>query len=431
MLNTKRAQGLLKNHFVNPPTNLSIDWNRPKTVASAFNVPKIIHYIWVGEKRIPDSALRNIYRMHQTNCSQKSLNSFKITLWTDNPKRILDSMYNAEKSDDLILRQLAINSNKDSKIRVEHYSELFKDSRNQNIANHKIKLYLEGLVTRNLYGPFRNYACASDILRLFAVNLGGIYLDVDVAVIDKIPESCLTSEHGIGVYYKNGKLSNNIMIAAPNDWNIKNLLMFICEQHATYNKTYSDQYYSTDKQLNITWHQQRSLQKYINSSGKEVNMRKNLTMGLTGPLSYRKAYTCIHFNYKQACLGNYETILETARNYLIESGNIERLRSSSKIDLYFLGYDLMLERAPKLIEFCCSKYWITSDVFYSYEDPKEYSKPVDINNLLESPEENKPFFTHGVVYGIAPNGDMEDKLDSWCEVDTNTKHHDTSDIPCV
>jgi hypothetical protein len=418
MLNTKRAQGLLKNHFVNPPTNLSIDWNRPKTVASAFNVPKIIHYIWVGENRIPDSGLRNIYRMAHVNCS-KSFKEFKIIIWTDNTKRILDSMQNAEQSDDLILSQLARN-NKDDKIIIKHYSVLFKYSGNQNIADHKVKLYLEGLVIRNLYGPFRNYACASDILRLFALNLGGIYLDVDVAVIDKIPESCLTSEYGISVYCKDGFLQNNFIIAAPNDWIIKNLLMLICKQHehVAIKTRYGDQCFSTDEQLNETWHQQRSLQTHIDSNGRKLNVRKISTMMLTGPGLYFEAYSSIYSNYQEQWKHNIEA-LEVARNALIESRKSRQLTFSEEKSLSSLSSYLKSTRLLEEEEFY-SRYWLDYDIFNNHEAPQEYAK---------LPEAHKPFFAHGVVKGVAPSGDADDKLDSWCKVDTNTKHHDTSDIP--
>jgi hypothetical protein len=420
MFNATPKQCLLNNHFVNPPTDLSIGWKPRKTRASAFNVPRSINYVWVGEKRIPDSALRNIYRMHQTNCSQKSLNSFKIFIWTDKPKRILESMYNAEKSDDLILSELARN-NKYSKITVEHYSELFKDSRNQNIADHKVKLYLEGLVTRNLYGPFRNYACASDILRLFALNLGGIYLDVDVSVIDKIPESCLTNKHGLKIYYQDGYFQNNCMIAAPNDWVIKNLLMLMCKhhEHEDINMRYGEHRFSTDEQLNVTWHQQRSLQTHINADGKEANIRKELTVCLTGPSLYDLAYACICNSYMEVQRKKNAAVFNSARDSIINSGDSISLISSEKKYLSSLSSSLESKSLLKTEKFC-TRYWIKSKVFNNYEDPKEYVK---------SPEAHKPFFAHGVVYGVAPSGYMEDKLDSWCTVDTNTKHHDTSDIP--
>jgi mannosyltransferase OCH1-like enzyme len=427
MLNTTPAQGLLKNHFVNPPTNLSIDWNTPQTTASAFNVPRSIHYVWVGENCIPDSALRNIYRMHQTNCSQKSLDSFKIFVWTDNPKRILNSMYNAEKSDDLILSQLARNSNKDGKITVKHYSVLVKCAENKDIADHKVKLYLDGLVTRNLYGPFRNYACASDILRLFALNLGGIYLDVDVSVIDKIPVSCLTSEHGLRNYYKNSMLFNNVMIAAPNDWVVKNALMFICEQHVTLNTRYSGEYLSVDSQLNVTWHQQRWFEEYTDPIGNKHNLRKDITINLTGPYLYSYANANMYGAYRQAHMDDEETLI-TARNHLTIAGNSEQINLLNLDELRTLGRDLKLKSLISPEEFS-NRYFVTSDIFNNYEDSKEYSKPLDINNFLKSSEENKHFFAHGIVKGVAPSGDSGDNLDSWCKVDANIKHHDTSDIP--
>ncbi|WP_380178550.1 glycosyltransferase family 32 protein [Kalamiella sp. sgz302252] len=119
---------------------------------SANNIPKEIHYIWLGKEKISDSAIHNIISASKTNPE------YNITLWSDNPEKLKNQILNKGYSQAIF-----------SRINIKQ----------PNLST-KVAAAISRECTDN---NFKNYAAASDIMRLAVLkDYGGIYMDVDVAM---------------------------------------------------------------------------------------------------------------------------------------------------------------------------------------------------------------------------------------------------------
>ncbi|MBX3259288.1 MAG: hypothetical protein KIS78_06115 [Labilithrix sp.] len=112
-------------------------------------IPKSLHFIWMG-KNLPRKYLRNIAFWAARNPD------YVVNLWTNRAMRIAGT--------------LAMNDDIPSFAhRIRTLDELV------------VPRVLEGIVVREMNGPFNNFAAASDVLRLVILFAeGGVYLDTDV-----------------------------------------------------------------------------------------------------------------------------------------------------------------------------------------------------------------------------------------------------------
>ncbi|MGL5968373.1 MAG: glycosyltransferase family 32 protein [Kluyvera sp.] len=161
--------------------------------SSVSSIPKEIHYIWLGEKEVPNIAMHNIIN------SSKQNPEYKITLWSDNPEKIKNQILNAGYSKAIL-----------TKINIR-----------QPDLSTKVAAAISRECTDN---NFKNYAAASDIMRLAVLkDHGGIYMDVDVAMKNPLGEikaqrqsstgeiDCLIFQEKI----ERGVRFSNAVIAAP------------------------------------------------------------------------------------------------------------------------------------------------------------------------------------------------------------------------
>ncbi|MDX7987307.1 hypothetical protein FE392_08175 [Xenorhabdus sp. 12] len=149
------------------------------------NIPKKIHYFWVGNN-IPEKFMENIIKMKLANPG------FEVHLWTNNNSLFLNTFRSMTKSfgeifgcefdkirygsNEVLIRNIKDAFellNKDPLILIG--AALTSEPQEINF------LILESLFYRNIHGYYKNYALASDIARLVILYVeGGIYLDVDV-----------------------------------------------------------------------------------------------------------------------------------------------------------------------------------------------------------------------------------------------------------
>lgn len=160
----------------------------------SLSIPKIAHYIWFGDKDLPKQAISNII-----DCVAKNPD-YQIKLWVDRPelvkKRIIERGYTSHFF---------------SRVKIE--SPLFPPEVAAAIGRECVDT------------PLKNLAVASDIARLFVLYLeGGIYMDVDVALKNRLGEirpqkESLIKEASFLAYIKrtgNGRvLTSNAIYAAP------------------------------------------------------------------------------------------------------------------------------------------------------------------------------------------------------------------------
>lgn len=120
--------------------------------ASVNTIPKKIHYVWLGEAKIPNGAIHNMISASKQNPD------YTITLWSDNPEKIKNQILNTGYSKAIL-----------SKI---------------NIKQPNLSTRVAAAINRECTDSnFKNYAAASDIMRLAVLkDYGGIYMDVDVAM---------------------------------------------------------------------------------------------------------------------------------------------------------------------------------------------------------------------------------------------------------
>ncbi|MBD9589397.1 RHS repeat protein [Pseudomonas sp. PDM03] len=134
-------------------------------------VPTTAHFFW-GGGNINPVFLSNVltFKMHNP--------EYQMNVWVDKPSHILNTLSAMEDGDDPIHRALARRYGRE--LSLKQPGELFQDLAKIFTETNKV----EELFRRELEGPYRNLAAASDILRLTVTYVhGGLYMDVDVAVL--------------------------------------------------------------------------------------------------------------------------------------------------------------------------------------------------------------------------------------------------------
>ncbi|MCF1459553.1 MAG: hypothetical protein LPH21_18970 [Shewanella sp.] len=129
--------------------------------------PAIIHYLWLG-KLISDDQINYMYK----NVLSKAP-TFEVYLWTDRPLA------------------LSVHLENSCRIRVRDIREVIN----------KFDSIHASVILREIYGCYKNYAAASDVLRLALLyHYGGLYLDVDSVLVRNIGVSDIQCAEGIRVY---------------------------------------------------------------------------------------------------------------------------------------------------------------------------------------------------------------------------------------
>ncbi|MGV3345539.1 TcdA/TcdB catalytic glycosyltransferase domain-containing protein [Enterobacteriaceae bacterium LUAb1] len=200
------SKSKLSLHFKIPKIDLSFipnSNNIPPPKPNNIIVPPIIHWIWLGSVLNRDK-ISNLIQ-HVVNKST----GFKYILWVDNganyyrikeelpyffPRK--DKLYLANKIEVKVIKEQA------EMINSRAYTSFMRES----------------------VGGYRNYASASDILRLMILyHFGGLYLDVDVEIQDeyKLHPYAVQSPYGFSLQEillgvsRGDKIPNAIIATAP------------------------------------------------------------------------------------------------------------------------------------------------------------------------------------------------------------------------
>ncbi|BEM85462.1 toxin TccC3 (plasmid) [Serratia marcescens] len=134
--------------------------NNPVTYYDAKgNIPQLAHYIWLGGNSISNDSISNIIEFKKNNPE------YDVNLWVENADKMKSSLVDREYSSSLFK---FINIKK-----IEQYS-------------HSVE---SAIARESSDSAFKNYAAASDILRLAVLHRhGGLYMDVDVVIDGRIGE---------------------------------------------------------------------------------------------------------------------------------------------------------------------------------------------------------------------------------------------------
>ncbi|WP_413732825.1 TcdA/TcdB catalytic glycosyltransferase domain-containing protein [Sodalis sp. RH20] len=131
-----------------------------------FVIPKIIHHIWLGDAPFPYEAMINLVRNVDLNPD------YVIKLWVDNPKRTHSELMTVGLTSAIFAR-----------VEILRYSAPYE---------------LEAIILRECADtPYKNYAAASDVLRLSVLrDFGGIYMDVDIALSESLGDILIDNQFG-------------------------------------------------------------------------------------------------------------------------------------------------------------------------------------------------------------------------------------------
>lgn len=165
-------------------------------------VPTVAHFFWGG---------MNINAVHLSNVLTFKMHNpeYKMNVWVDKSSHIFNTLSAMEGGDDPVHRELARRFGKELSVNEPH--ELFNDLAMIYPGARKV----ESLFHREINGAYRNIPAASDILRMSALYVhGGIYMDVDVAVLSHVER--LQASKGFLAYVAAGALiANSTMAALP------------------------------------------------------------------------------------------------------------------------------------------------------------------------------------------------------------------------
>ncbi|PYY67806.1 type IV secretion protein Rhs [Pseudomonas jessenii] len=219
-------------------------------------VPAIAHFYWDGGD-VPIWFLRNVLMF-------KNLNpEHEVSVWTSKASQIMNTLAEMSDGADPAERELAFREGGalnilSPSIVFEGLAGVYPDAKK-----------VESLFYRESNGPHKNFAAASDILRLAATYVyGGIYMDGDVAVAGAVGE--LNAAHGFMAHIRGDKTSNAVIAAMPQSSLGGKLL-----DRVVY--SYSDELAARFGRSNFGWDKKRS------TPGTGLYSRLRLTMYMTGP----------------------------------------------------------------------------------------------------------------------------------------------------
>lgn len=169
-------------------------------------IPQIAHYIWLGGT-LPDYARSNILSFQAINPQ------WQVNVWSDNPARLRNNLIDQGLSATALNRITIVSVN---------------DALEQ--APPHLRRDLSGVYAREVAGTYRNYAAASDLLRLTVLYLhGGLYMDTDVYVDPSAPVGAINAVRSpaSGVLFSTlteGGQGNHVIASQPGAWGMARLL---------------------------------------------------------------------------------------------------------------------------------------------------------------------------------------------------------------
>ncbi|MDR6609112.1 RHS repeat-associated core domain-containing protein [Pseudomonas synxantha] len=219
-------------------------------------VPAIAHFYWDGGD-VPIWFLRNVLMFQNLNPE------YDVSVWTSKTSQVLNTMADMRVGLDPAERELAYREG--GRLNIPNPSMLFDALAGVYPEAKKI----ESLFYRESSGPYKNFAAASDILRLAATYVyGGLYMDGDVAVAGPVGE--LKTVHGFMAHIRGNQTSNAVIAAEPQSSLGKELL-----DRVVY--AYSDEFAERFGRSNFGWDKKR------NTPGGGLYSRYRLTIYMTGP----------------------------------------------------------------------------------------------------------------------------------------------------
>lgn len=133
---------------------------------NANEIPKIIHFIWLGKDNLSIFSMFNIINNVKLNPK------YEIKLWSDNPERTKSQFINAGYSTAVFLKVHILKPDPDP------------------LVQSVIGLECAGAI-------YKNYAAASDVLRLWLLKeYGGVYMDVDIALKEPLSDELSLCKDG-------------------------------------------------------------------------------------------------------------------------------------------------------------------------------------------------------------------------------------------
>lgn len=225
-------------------------------------VPAEVNYFWDGSA-ISSGDLFNVLMFKELNPD------WHVTVWSPRPIQIFKTLVAMEEGDKVAERYLSRTHGWD--IDIRHTDELFE--RLQGVYADAFKV--SSIFNRERSGPYLNYAAASDVARLASVYMGGLYLDVDVAVggnlgaLEASPQGFMA--HVEGVMVSNAVLAGTPL--APKSKEVLDSLVAEYSQDSEINKIGQ----THGLAQNVGWIEKRS-----GAAGKLYG-RQKLTISMTGP----------------------------------------------------------------------------------------------------------------------------------------------------
>lgn len=154
--------------------------------------PKIIHLVWLGKPPM-ETYFKNILSFYLLNPD------YRVYLWTDNVCRLQKGFF-CSQSESLYPD---VNF---SRLSILPISDLML------IANRKVKK----CIIEEMNGHYKNFAAASDFLRLLALKKhGGIYVDTDISCKKPLGNLYLDSGIGFSTLFIDNFVYNASMAATP------------------------------------------------------------------------------------------------------------------------------------------------------------------------------------------------------------------------
>lgn len=188
------------------------------------SIPKIAHYAWEGDDVSPIN-LFNVLNFKRLNPD------YDVNFWTSRPMSFFKTLDKMATGYGSIYRHLAFNRGQPLGINVRNPAELYEKSKNSTLGS---------FYEREKNGYYKNYAAASDITRMMALDAeGGIYMDLDVSTIRpvQLPEN----NNNFFMFFSEQKgYGNGVLASAPATEATHDILSYIENMYLTRSESWSE-----------------------------------------------------------------------------------------------------------------------------------------------------------------------------------------------
>lgn len=179
-------------------------------------IPLDIHFAWEGGM-ISEDDLSNILFLNLTNFD------YNINIWTTRPMSILSTMEKMSQSETNPVYRYLSRQYSDY-LTIHNANELYDEL----ASSHEDGNYIRSMFFREINGPYKNYAAASDLTRAAIMFVkGGVYMDCDVIALE------LPSLDNFGEFIiadvGDGRFANAFIASIPKSKTASKLLNLIKE----------------------------------------------------------------------------------------------------------------------------------------------------------------------------------------------------------